>query len=110
LARLKQIGVDTGIIDISFDRPELSPGLAKLPQSDPRYAEAIAIIRTGQESLKKNPNPDADGFVACVADQQRERKYEARSEIERRNRQAIREGRKLYDTASLTDALSRTAP
>ena len=31
LARLKQLGVDTGIIDLSFDRPELSPGLAKLP-------------------------------------------------------------------------------
>ena len=32
--------------------------------NDPRYAEALAIIRSGQESLKKNPNPDADGFVA----------------------------------------------
>ena len=73
--------MDTGIIDISFDRPELSPGLAKLPQSDSRYAEALAIIRSGQESLKKNPNPDAEGFVACEADQQRERKYEARAEI-----------------------------
>jgi len=110
LARLKQLGVDTGIIDLSFDRPELSPGLAKLPQNDPRYAEALAIIRAGQELLKKNPNPDADGFVACDADQQRERKYEARAEIERRNRQAIREGRTLYDTAPLTDTLSNTAP
>ena len=109
LARLKQLGVGTGIIDLSFDRPELSPGLAKLPQNDPRYAEALAIIRAGQESLMKNPNPDAEGFVACAADQQRERKYEARAEIERRNRQAIREGRKVYDTASLTDTLSRTA-
>ena len=108
LARLKQLGVDTGIIDLTFDRPELSPGLAKLPQTDPRYAEALAIIRAGQDSLKKNPNPDSDGFVACEADQQRERKYEARAEIERRNRQAIREGRKLYDTASLTVTHSRT--
>ena len=109
MARLKQLGVDTGIIDISFDRPELSPGLAKLPQNDPRYAEALAIIRAGQESLKKNPNPDAEGFVACEADQQRERKYEVRAEIERRNRQAIREGRKAYDSASLTETLSRKA-
>ena len=109
LARLKQLGVDTGIIDLSFDRPELSPGLAKLPQNDPRYAEALGILRSGQESLKKNPNPDADGFVACEADQQRERKYEARAEIERRNRQAIREGRKVYDTVSLTDTLSEAA-
>lgn len=97
LARLKQLGVDAGIIDLSFDRPELSPGLAKLPPNDPRYAEALAIIRQGQESLKRNPNPDAAGFVACEADQQRDRKYELRAEIERHNRQAIREGRKAYD-------------
>ena len=63
----------------------------------------------GQESLKKNPNPDADGFVACDDDQQPERKHEARAEIERRNRQAIREGRKACDSAALTDTLSRTA-
>jgi hypothetical protein len=106
LAGLKQLGVDTGIIDISFDRPEISPGLAKLPQNDPRYAEALAIIRAGQESLKENPNPDADGFVACEADQQRDRKYELRAQIERRNRAAIREGRKAYDTTSLTNTVS----
>jgi hypothetical protein len=106
LARLKQLGMDTGIIDLSFDRPEISPGLAKLPQNDPRYAEALAIIRAGQESLKKNPNPDADGFVACDADQQRNRKYELRAQIERRNREAIREGRKAYDTTSLTNTVS----
>ena len=96
-------------VRISSKIPELSPGLAKLPQNDPRYAEALGILRSGQESLKKNPNPDADGFVACEADQQRERKYEARAEIERRNRQAIREGRKVYDTVSLTDTLSEAA-
>jgi hypothetical protein len=109
LDKLKQFGVDTGIIDLSFDRPELSPGLAKLPQTDPRYAEALAIIRQGQESLRKNPNPDAEGFVACKADQQRERKYELRAEIERRNRQAIREGRKAYDPLSPTNTLSSLA-
>ncbi len=98
--KLKQLGVDTGIIDISFDRPEMSPGLAKLPKDDPRYAEALAIIREGQQALKKNPNPDAEGFVACEADQQRERKYEMRAEIERKNRAAIRDGRKVYDTNS----------
>ena len=107
LARLKQLGVDTGIIDISFDRPETSPGLAKLPRNDPRYVEALAIIRQGQDFLQKNPNPDTDGFVACEADQQRERKYELRAEIERSNRQAIREGRKAYDPVSLTNRLSK---
>jgi len=98
--KLKQLGMDTGIIDISFDRPEMSPGLAKLPKDDPRYGEALAIIREGQQALKKNPNPDSAGFVACEADQKRERKYELRAEIELRNRAAIRDGRKVYDTNS----------
>ena len=106
LARLKQLGMETGITDISFDRPEISPGLIKVPRDDPRYSEAIGIIRAGQDSLKKNPNPDADGFVACDADQQREQKYELRTKIERRNREAIREGRKVYDAPSLTKTIS----
>jgi hypothetical protein len=98
--KLKQLGVDTGIIDISFDRPEISPGLAKLAKDDPRYAEALTIIREGQQALKANPNPDAEGFVACEADQQRERKYALRAEIERQNRAAIRDGKKVYDPTS----------
>ncbi len=98
IEKLKQLGVDTGIIDLSFDRPEISPGLAKLPKNDPRYHEALALIREGQQALKKNPNPDSEGFVACEADQKRERKYEMRAEIERQNRAAIRDGKKIYDT------------
>lgn len=97
LGKLRQLGVSTGITDISFDRPEISPGLAKLTKEDPRYSEALAIIRAGQDALKKNPNPDSPGFVACEADQQRERKYQQRVEIELRNRAAIRDGRKVYD-------------
>ncbi len=97
LGKLKQLGVSTGIIDISFDRPEISPGLAKLPKDDPRYNEALAIIRAGQQSLKTNPNPDSPGFVACETDRQREQKYELRAEIELRNRAAIRDNRKEYD-------------
>ena len=72
--------------------------MAKLPKDDPRYAEALAIIRAGQQALKNNPNPDAEGFVACETDQQREKKYEERAEIELRNRAAIRAGEKVYDT------------
>ncbi|MEI7908051.1 MAG: hypothetical protein WCK77_00315 [Verrucomicrobiota bacterium] len=97
LGKLKQLGVDTGIIDLSFDRPEVSPGLAKLAKSDPRYAEALAIIRAGQQALKTSPNPDSPGFVACEADQQREQKYQMRAAIELRSRAAIRDGRKVYD-------------
>ncbi len=107
LAKLKQLTVDTGITDISFDRPELSPGLAKLSQTDPRYPEALAIIREGQATLQKNPNPDAEGFVPCDEDQRRDLKYELRAGIERRNRESIRKGTKSYDNLSSTNNISR---
>ena len=97
IARLKQLGAATGIIDLSFDRPESSPGLAALPQNDPRRTEALAILRAGQDDLKRNPNPDSDGFVPCATDLERDRKYAQRAAIELRNRAAIREGRKAYD-------------
>ena len=80
-------------------------GLAKLPKDDPRYGEALAIIRAGQEALKNNPNPDSPGFVACEADQQRERKYQERAAIELRNRSAIRDGKKVYDIPAGTSGL-----
>jgi hypothetical protein len=106
LAKLKQLTVDTGITDISFDRPEVSPGLAKLSQSDTRYAEALAIIREGQATLQKNPNPDAEGFVPCDEDLRRELKYELRADIERQNRESIRKGTKSYDKLSSTNNIS----
>ena len=105
IGRLGQLGVATGNIDLSFDRPEMSPGLARVPKEDPRYTEALAIIRAGQDALKKNPNPDSAGFVACETDLQRDRKYEQRAEIERKNRAAIRDGRKVYDTPAPANGL-----
>jgi len=96
--RLKQLGVATGNIDLSFDRPEISPGLANLPITDARYGEALAIIRAGQAALTQNPNPDSPGFVPCETDRLREQKYELRAGIELRNRAAIRDGHKVHDT------------
>jgi len=37
------------------------------------------------------------GFTACDVDQAREKKYLARQAVEMRNRQAIRDGNKIYD-------------
>jgi hypothetical protein len=96
--KLKQLGVAAGVHDLNFDRPELSPALAGLPRNNARYSQALAIIREGQQMLKKTPNPDSPGFVPCEVDQQRDRKYEMRAQIERNNRGAILEGRKLYDS------------
>jgi hypothetical protein len=83
---------------ISFDRPERSPALVPLAQrGDPNYAEALAIIQAGRDQLAQRPEADMPGFQPCPIDQQRERKYLQRRQIEAANRQAIREGRKVYD-------------
>ncbi len=83
---------------ISFDRPQLSPCLGRFKdKKDPKYAEALAIIRAGAKMLKARPRVDMPGFVPCQADRKRDEKYAARRRIELRNRQAIRTGTKLYD-------------
>ncbi|HEY3325283.1 MAG TPA: hypothetical protein VGP72_32825 [Planctomycetota bacterium] len=85
---------------VSFDRPEVSPCLSKFQdKNDPKYKEALAIIQAGRDMLKQRPNPDAPEFAACDADQKRETKYQQRLEAERRNRAALREGRKIFDEA-----------
>jgi hypothetical protein len=84
---------------VSFDRPELSPLLAKFPgPEDPAYQEVLAMIRAGRAQLAQRPRADMPGFVPCPTDQRREEKYLDRRQIELRNRQAIREGRDVYDT------------
>lgn len=83
---------------VSFDRPELSPCLTKFAgTSDVNYREALAIIRAGQERLAQRPEADAEGFQACPLDQWRDEKYLARQALEQRNREAIRNGGKVYD-------------
>jgi len=83
---------------ISFDRPELSPCLARIADKDSvEYREALEIIRKGAETLKQFPQCGIDGFVRCEADQAREKKYEFRKNEERLNRAAIRNGEKRYD-------------
>jgi hypothetical protein len=108
LARLEQLtGVPLGRLadhaqnrgpQVSFDRPEMSPCLAQFTdRNDPRYAEALGIIRAGQEMLVKQPESDAEGFVACEMDQWREAKYRERQAAELRRRAALRNGTKVYD-------------
>ena len=83
---------------VSFDRPELSPCLAALEdRKDSRYREALSIIRAGQAMLSKRPRADMPGFRPCEVDRCRAAKYESRALVETRVRQAIQDGRKVYD-------------
>jgi len=82
---------------VSFDRPELSPCLAKLGKDSPAYREALALIEAGKAALARRARADMAGFQPCEPDQRRERKYAMRRAIEARNRKAIRSGAKAYD-------------
>ena len=83
----------------SFDRPELSPCLRKLKDTNGvHYAEALAIIQAGGRMLHERPRADMTGFVPCPLDRRRLDTYAARQQAESRNRRAIRRGRRLYET------------
>ncbi len=85
---------------INYDRPELSPCLSIFDNSsDPKYIEALSIISEGAGMLAVQPRADMDGFSACMIDQLREGKYSMRRQTEMRNREAIRNGYRLYDKA-----------
>jgi hypothetical protein len=95
---------------VSFDRPELSPCLAKLAKNGPEYKEALAIIQAGKDSLGRQPRGDVlEGFVPCPKDQQREAVYLQRRQIELRNRQAIGGQTKLYDDSTPEAYKTQTA-
>jgi hypothetical protein len=98
---------------ISFDRPERSPCLARIPNKESsQYKEALAIIRKGAERLKARPRADMPGFTPCAADRKRDAAYARRRAEELRNREAIREGRKAYDPKPepVSRALHRGSP
>jgi hypothetical protein len=61
---------------VSFTRPELSPCLNQFDdRSDPRYEEAISIIRSGSKLLAKRPRADMPGFSLVGTDAERQAKY-----------------------------------
>ena len=84
---------------VCFDRPALSPCLSGLAanRDDPRYQEAVSIITTGRDRLAQRSEADGNAFVPCAMDQWREEKYQARRRTELRNREAIRNGTRVYD-------------
>jgi hypothetical protein len=76
---------------MTFDRPELSPCLASLKKDSPEYREALALIRRGQERLKKRPRADMPGFVPWERDLQRQAHVAKYLAVEANSRKAIRE-------------------
>lgn len=82
---------------LNFTRPEHSRILSGAPTGAARN-EALEIIKKGAERLKVKPRCDMDGFVPCEKDIEREKRYQKCLEIERRNYDAIRAGKKNYDS------------
>jgi len=82
---------------LSFDRPELSPALAKLDKNSPQYQEALSILQAGKDALAQRPRGDTLDFTPCDKDRQREDFYRQRMQVEASNRAAIRDGRKLRE-------------
>ncbi len=85
---------------VCFERPELSPCLAKLSENkDARYDEALAILKAGQATLAANPNPGLPGFKLCPTDQAREKRYQTLFQFQTEVRAAIFRKEKVYDRA-----------
>ncbi|MCF7957315.1 MAG: hypothetical protein K9M57_02570 [Phycisphaerae bacterium] len=82
---------------VSIDRPELSPCLQNLSKGSRQYNDALAIIKEGAEQLKMKPRCDMDGFVPCEVDRRRLSRYGWYEGVAEQFKQAIRQGRKLYD-------------
>jgi len=83
---------------INFSRPEHSLVLQAFDSAeDPRYGEALEIIRTGTNMLEQHPRADMPGFRPCEADQARLDYHATRCRIEAATRAAIVQGQKRYD-------------
>ena len=92
---------------ITFDRLELSPCLQKLDKESEAYREVLAILRAGQEELRKNPEADMPGFRPCEEHLARQARYQALREREQNRRQGLAQGRKVYDVGMTSESLKQ---
>jgi len=87
--------------EVSFTRPAMSRCLHKIEdKTGAAYAEALAIIETGKQTLATTPRADMEGF--CLVDPieiEQEKKYQQRLAIETQMRQSIAGGRIEYERA-----------
>ena len=84
---------------ISYTRPEKSRMLEKMDTSSENYKKAVELIREGGKRLAEKPDADAPGFKPCDQDVERELRYQDRLNVERSIYEAIRDGKKIYDSA-----------
>lgn len=82
---------------VFFDRPEMSPILAKMNKESAEYKEALAIIQSGKEQLAAKPRADMEGFVPSEQHQKALKKYDERAGQESIVYEAIRDDKKVYD-------------
>ncbi|MFW6163800.1 MAG: hypothetical protein ACODAJ_13605, partial [Planctomycetota bacterium] len=104
-AQLKRLGKLTGhnllkqshAPRVTFDRPEKSPVLARVKDTDdPRYQEALAIIRAGRKTLSAKRREDMPGAGLHGIEAERQAKYERMAAAEAKVREAIEAGEKRY--------------
>ena len=82
---------------VSFDRPELSPILAKMDNSGAAFHEALEIIRAGAKALAETPREDMPDCALKGIDVARNERYLRCANEAEASLAAIREGRKHYD-------------
>ena len=101
LSALARLGVNLSgrdaVTQVSFDRPERSRCLAAFrDKADPRYVQALAVIRAGKEMLARRPRAEMPGFKLIGLEAQREARYRACLDELAEMRSAIVAGRKRY--------------
>jgi hypothetical protein len=77
LRRPAKLGLDirgrVGIPAVSFARPEMSPGLAKVRAAgEERHARAMEVPRAGEAALGQRPSAEMPGFRYEGVEAQRE--------------------------------------
>jgi hypothetical protein len=83
---------------VSFDRPDVSPILDGIRKDKKKYKEAVAILKKGQQRLKKTPRGDIESqLVPCERHQEMMRKYIQQLEKNEAMNAAIDKHDKLYD-------------
>ena len=92
---------------VCFDRPEKSPCLVGV--SGANYANALAIIQSGQTKLAATPRMDMPNFAPIGMAEWREDKFTDRRNREFLNQAALDEGTKVYDGQPLLLVANRGA-
>jgi hypothetical protein len=84
---------------VNFTRPRQSSCLQAFGQSDsPEFRRALELIEKGRQNLIEHPRCDMPGFVPSALHQDQLAHLHQRRAVEARNRQAIVQGQKLFDT------------